>query len=46
MALLAGGVPLSLLLDLFLGPCSADLLRQERVGGRCRRPDPLAVSGR
>ncbi len=30
MSLLRGGVPLSLLLDLFLGPQSEDLLREER----------------
>ena len=29
MALLSSGVPLSLLLDLFLGPNSEDLLTQE-----------------
>jgi hypothetical protein len=34
MALLSSGVPLSLLLDLFLGPDSEDLLSHERV------PDP------
>lgn len=32
MALLAGGVPLSLLLDLVLGPRSEELLAEERVG--------------
>ena len=31
MALLSSGVPLSLLLDLFLGPDSEDLLTHERV---------------
>ena len=30
MALLSSGVPLSLLIDLVLGPASEDLLRQER----------------
>lgn len=30
MALLSSGVPLSLLLDLFMGPESEDLMRQER----------------
>ena len=30
MTLLSSGVPLSLLLDLFLGPDSEDLLAQER----------------
>ena len=32
MALLASGVPLSLLLDLAAGPCSEDLLWSERPG--------------
>lgn len=42
MALLAGGVPLSLLLDLALGPHSEDLLAQER---RCPgQPDGGATS--
>lgn len=31
MALLSSGVPLSLLLDLFLGPNSEDLLTHERL---------------
>lgn len=31
MALLSSGVPLSLLLDLFLGPDSEDLMTHERV---------------
>ncbi|MDT7544864.1 MAG: hypothetical protein QOE99_974 [Actinomycetota bacterium] len=31
MALLSSGVPLSLLLDLFLGPDSEDLLTHERL---------------
>lgn len=31
MALLQGGVPLSLLMDLVLGPCSEDLLWNEPV---------------
>lgn len=31
MALLESGIPLSLLLDLVLGPDSKDLLAQERV---------------
>ncbi|GAC1327908.1 MAG: hypothetical protein NVSMB13_14590 [Mycobacteriales bacterium] len=31
MALLSSGVPLSLLLDLFLGPQSEDLLNHERA---------------
>ena len=31
MALLGSGVPLSLLLDLALGPCSEDLLRHEEA---------------
>ena len=31
MALLSSGVPLSLLLDLFLGPDSEDLLSHERA---------------
>lgn len=31
MALLAGGVPLSLLLDLVLGPRSEELLAEERI---------------
>jgi hypothetical protein len=31
MALLSSGVPLSLLLDLFLGPDSEDLLSHERL---------------
>ena len=30
MALLASGIPLSLLLDLFLGPDSEDLMSHER----------------
>jgi hypothetical protein len=34
MALLARGVPLSLLLDLALGPHSEDLLRHERPAGQ------------
>jgi hypothetical protein len=37
MALLGGGVPLSLLLDLALGPHSEDLLRQERSAGQAER---------
>ncbi len=37
MALLAAGVPLSLLLDLVLGPHSEDLLRQERSTGQAER---------
>ena len=41
MALLAHGVPLSLLLDLALGPQSEDLLRQEaRIPQQ--RPEPAA----
>ena len=32
MTLLSSGVPLSLLLDLFLGPHSEDLLAHEQVG--------------
>jgi hypothetical protein len=31
MALLSSGVPLSLLLDLFMGPDSEDLLNHERL---------------
>jgi hypothetical protein len=31
MALLSSGVPLSLLMDLVLGPCSEDLLSHERL---------------
>lgn len=31
MSLLASGIPLSLLLDLFCGPESADLMSQERL---------------
>lgn len=43
MRLLAGGVPLSLLLDLALGPFSEDLLVHEpRPAGRTDRPPPAA----
>lgn len=47
MALLAGGVPLSLLLDLVFGPHSEDLLAQELLAEelRCpRQPDGGATS--
>lgn len=42
MALLAHGVPLSLLLDLALGPDSEDLLRQELRLPQQRPPDAAA----
>ncbi len=41
MVLLRNGIPLSLLLDLVLGPQSADLLEQERVAPQ---PPRTAVS--
>jgi hypothetical protein len=40
MALLAHGIPLSLLLDLALGPQSEDLLRTERP----REPEGLGAA--
>ena len=40
MALLAHGVPLSLLFDLALGPQSEDLLRQEALPAP--RPEPAS----
>jgi hypothetical protein len=46
MRLLESGIPLSLLLDLVMGPHSADLLNQERKsgadGGFVRCPKALA----
>lgn len=39
MALLSGGVPLSLLLDLILGPDSEDLLQHERLPGPRESPE-------
>ena len=44
MRLLQSGIPLSLLLDLVLGPQSADLLAEERSaddGGLVRGPKPV-----
>ena len=40
MTLLRGGVPLSLLMDLVLGPQSEDLLRGEREGSAAPRSEP------
>lgn len=45
MALLESGIPLSLLLDLVLGPQSADLLEHERTLGQpTPQPARTAVS--
>ena len=39
MALLASGVPLTLLMDLALGPCAEQVLRTEVPAQRTEHPD-------
>ena len=48
MRMLESGIPLSLLLDLVMGPQSADLLDEERASGADRRlvPGPQAIRHR
>lgn len=45
MRLLENGIPLSLLLDLVLGPESADLMAHESASAADRRFVPLAKAG-